>query len=177
MLGVLLSLLKIYNGNFLTSSRLLFAMGRRNLLDARLSRLHPRFQTPTMAVLLIGVATAMASFLGQAVLVPISEVGSLASAVGWFATCLAFCCGAGGRITPRARIVGLSGSLIAAAMIAMKLIPWVPGSFRTFEFAAMGLWAGLGLVLWMLRKWKSDSRKDAVTPRTQRSGQEILPRR
>ena len=37
MFAVLLSLLKIFNGNFLTSTRLLFAMGRRGLLDARLA--------------------------------------------------------------------------------------------------------------------------------------------
>jgi len=176
MMGVLLSLLKIYNGNFLTSSRLLFAMGRRNLLDARLSQLHPRFQTPTIAVLFIGGATAIASFLGQAVLVPISEVGSLASAIGWLATCVAFCCGAGGKTSRGAWLIGMSGSLIAAAMIAMKLVPWIPGSFRSFEFAAMGLWAALGLILWMFRKWNSESRKDAEAQRAQSSSQE-MPRR
>jgi len=41
------------------------------------------------------------------VLVPISEVGSLAAAVGWLATCLAFCNGAGGvASTRRLRMVG-----------------------------------------------------------------------
>jgi APA family basic amino acid/polyamine antiporter len=159
MLGVLLSLLKIYNGNFLTSSRLIFAMGRRNLLDGRLSRLHPRYQTPNLAIIFIGCAAAMASFLGQAVLVPISEVGSLAAAVGWFATCLAFCCGAGGRISGRARAVGVCGALVAAAMIAMKLIPWVPGSFRTYEFIAMGGWAALGLGLWVWRTLAKSQRR------------------
>src|SRR5436305_1392569 len=37
MLAVLLSLLKIFNGNFITSTRLLFAMGRRRMLDGRLA--------------------------------------------------------------------------------------------------------------------------------------------
>src|SRR5260370_27347429 len=99
MFAVLLSLLKIFNGNFLTSTRLLFAMGRRELLDARLGRIDEHFRTPIVAVLFVGSFTAIASFLGQAVLVPISEVGSLAAAVGWLATCLAFSVGAGGVAT------------------------------------------------------------------------------
>jgi amino acid transporter len=70
MLGALLSLLKIFNGNFLTATRLLFAMGRRNLLDRRLSQVHPRFPAPAVAVAFAGVLPAAASFLGQAVLVP-----------------------------------------------------------------------------------------------------------
>src|SRR5262245_43317362 len=89
MFAVLLSLLKIFNGNFITSTRLLFAMGRRRLLAARLAEVDQRFKTPKVAVLFAGGFTVIASFLGQAVLVPISEVGSLAAAVGWLATCLA----------------------------------------------------------------------------------------
>ena len=119
------------------------------MLDERLSRLHTRYQTPSLAVIFIGCAAAIASFLGQAVLVPISEVGSLASAAGWLATCLAFCYGAGGPISGRVRAVGICGAVVAAAMIAMKLIPWVPGSFRAFEFLAMGGWALLGALLWL----------------------------
>ena len=38
---------------------------------------------------LMAVLTAAASFLGDAILVPVSEVGSLAVGVGWLSTCLA----------------------------------------------------------------------------------------
>lgn len=151
MLAVLLSLLKIFNGNFLTSTRLLFAMGRRGLLDARLSKIDPRFRTPKVAVVFVGVLTAAASFLGQAVLVPISEVGSLTSAVGWLATCLAFCLGAAGAISPRRRAVGVAGAAIASMMIVMKLVPSVPGSFERYEYIALGAWVAIGLVLWTRR--------------------------
>src|SRR6185369_11773058 len=99
MLGVLFSLIKIFNGNFLTSTRLLFAMGRRDLLDGRLARVHENYRTPTAAVAFAGAVTVIASFLGQSALVPISEVGSLASAAGWLATCMAFCFGAGNAAT------------------------------------------------------------------------------
>jgi len=152
---VLLSLLKIFNGNFLTSTRLLFAMGRRNLLDGRLARVDQNFRTPRTAILFVGCFTALASFLGQAVFVPISEVGSLAAAIGWLATCLAFCSGAGNVATSlRLRVIGFSGVAVAIMLILIKVVPPIPGSFGRYEYLALGAWAALGLVLWTRRKEK-----------------------
>ena len=152
MFAVLLSLLKIFNGNFLTSTRLLFAMGRRELLDARLARVDERHRTPVVAVLFVGSFTAIASFLGQAVLVPISEVGSLAAAVGWLATCLAFSVGAGGvATTARLKMIGYSGAGVAILLIMMKVVPIVPGSFGRYEYLALAAWISLGLVMWKRR--------------------------
>ncbi|HMG36180.1 MAG TPA: APC family permease [Blastocatellia bacterium] len=152
MLGVMFSLLKIFNGNFVTSTRLLFAMGRRGLLDPRLANLHERYQTPKLAVLFVGLITAAASFLGQAVLVPITEVGSLTSAIGWLATCCAFLAGAGKAVTGGGRIAGVFGAFVAAALILMKLLPLVPGSFGRYEYAAALAWIVLGAAFWMNRK-------------------------
>ena len=152
MFAVLLSLVKIFNGNFLTSTRLLFAMGRRRLLDPRLARVDDRFGSPKIAVLFAGCFTVVASFLGQAVLVPISEVGSLAAAVGWLATCLSFCRGAGGAAsTMRLRIVGYCGATVSMMLILMKLFPSIPGSFGQYEYAALIVWLMLGVALWARR--------------------------
>jgi len=152
MFGVLLSLVKIFNGNFLTSTRLLFAMGRRGLLNQRLGEVDQRYRTPKTAIIFAGALTAVASFLGQAVLVPISEVGSLAAAIGWLATCLAFSSGAGGVAKSlKLKLVGYGGAAVATLLILMKLVPLVPGSFERYEYLALGVWALLGLVLWLRR--------------------------
>src|SRR5207302_3183958 len=76
--GAALSLLKVFNGMFLSTTRLLYAMGRRGLLGARLGAVDTRFGTPTVAIGLVCAVTLLATFLGRAVLVPISNVGSLA---------------------------------------------------------------------------------------------------
>ena len=68
----------------MAASRLLFAMGRRGLVDGRVGEVHPQNQTPSLAVVWVGIATAVCMFLGDAILVPITEVGSVASAwAGW----------------------------------------------------------------------------------------------
>ena len=96
-LGVVLSLVKVFNGNFLAATRLLYAMGRRDLLGGRLGQVHPRYRTPFVAVAVVGGLSVLGTFLGRAALVPITEVGSLCGAAVWLATSLAYCCGAGGN--------------------------------------------------------------------------------
>ena len=152
MFGVLLSLLKIFNGNFITATRLLFAMGRRKLLDSRLAIVDQRFKTPKVAIAFAGSLTALASLAGQAVLVPISEVGSLAAAIGWLATCLAFSSGAGKVADSlRLRLVGYTGAAVALMLIGMKVVPLIPGSFGRYEYIALGVWIVFGFLLWNRR--------------------------
>jgi len=142
--AALLSLFKVFNGNFVAASRLLFAMGRRGLVDGRLSTVHPENQTPATAVLWVGVATGACMFLGSAILVPISDVGSLASAIGWCAACAAYL-----RMNPpaRERAIAIMGALVSFAMVLMKVLPYVPGNFSRWEWLALGLWLVIGILI------------------------------
>jgi len=143
--AALLSLFKVFNGNFIAASRLLFAMGRRGLVDARLASVHPQNQTPAAAVASVGVATACCMFLGTAILVPISEVGSVAAASGWFAVCAAYLCmKLEMRLRVRDRLIAVLGALVALAMVLMKFAPFVPGHFSGWEWLALTLWIILG---------------------------------
>jgi amino acid transporter len=141
MATALVSLLKIFNANLLTASRLLFALGRRHLVDSRLARLHPKNQTPTVAILAIGAAIALALFLGNAILVPASEVGSVVGALGWMAACAAYY-----RLSPSpgGRRVAAVGVLVTSLMAVMKILPFVPGHFTGYEWLALAIWCVLG---------------------------------
>jgi APA family basic amino acid/polyamine antiporter len=144
MAAALLSLFKVFNGNLIAASRLLFAIGRRGLVDERLGRVHSRNQTPSVAVLCIGMATAACMFLGDAILVPISEVGSVASAIGWLATCASY---HQMDPAPRQRFIALVGVIVGLLMILMKIIPGIPGHFSKYEWLALGIWILIGLSL------------------------------
>src|SRR5437773_2693502 len=141
-LAALASLLKIFNGNLVAASRLLFALGRAGLVHAGFGRVHERNLTPSVAVLALGGVTAVASCLGDAILVPITEVGSMASALGWLAACVAFFClrkGAGDRA------LAVAGMIVAGALVLMKLLPFVPGHFTLYEWMVLLVWVGVGL--------------------------------
>src|SRR5205807_1238760 len=82
LLMAMFGLFQCFNGNFVASSRMLFAFGRRGTIPAGFGAVHPTFQTPSAAVLGIAAGTLGAQLLGDALLVPVTEVGSMASALG-----------------------------------------------------------------------------------------------
>jgi len=98
----------------------------------------------------MAILTAAASFLGDALLVPITEVGSLAVGVGWLSACAAYL--ARSRPPAPGRALALAGAAVSTAIILMKALPQVPGSFTRPEWIAFGLWSALGLVFWLGRK-------------------------
>jgi amino acid transporter len=142
--AAILSLVKVCNGMFLSATRLLFALGRRGYVPAGFGVVNDRFGTPTRAILAVGLFTAFAAPLGRAILIPITEVGSFAAAVGWLGTCLAFLCGAGKLVTRRTGAVAAVGALVSAAMALMKLLP-IPGGFQMWEYVALAAWVAVGL--------------------------------
>jgi amino acid transporter len=149
--AALLSLFKCFNGNFIAASRLLFALGRRGLVDSRAGHIHPEHQTPTAAILCIGIATAACMLLGDAILVPVTEVGSVACATGWAATCAAYISmGRSGKLPGQSKLsaaewlVAAFGLSVAIAMLLMKVVPAIPGHFTVYEWLALGIWIALG---------------------------------
>ena len=148
LFGAFLSLLKIFNGNFVAATRMLYAIGRRDLVHPSLGRVHAGFGTPVVAISLMAVFTAAAAMFGDAILVPITEVGSLAVGVGWFSACAAFIVRRRGG---ESAAMAYAGAGVAAAIVLMKVVPAVPGSFTAAEWTAFVAWSGLGLVFWLAR--------------------------
>jgi APA family basic amino acid/polyamine antiporter len=144
--AALLSLFKCFNGNFVAASRLVFALGRRRMIHTRAGSIHPLHQTPSVAVVCVGIATAICMLLGDAILVPITEVGSVACAIGWSAACAAYLAlgrrAQNGEVAPTA--IALLGLLVGIAMILMKVVPLVPGHFTVYEWIALAAWIAVG---------------------------------
>jgi amino acid transporter len=140
----LVALLQAFNANMVAASRLLFAMGRRNLLWPKMSRLHVVNHTPALAVLAVGATTGLAIFLGEAGLVPILEVGAVACAVGWMSACASYF-----LMKPSAldRAAAVFGFLVTLSMILVKVLPVVPGHFTRPEWLALAIWFFLGLLV------------------------------
>jgi APA family basic amino acid/polyamine antiporter len=152
LFGAFLSLLKILNGNFMAATRMLYALGRRNLVHGSLGQVHDVFGTPSIAIVLMASLTVAAAAFGDAILVPVTEVGSLAVGVGWLSACAAYLARNRRRVaTSRRTTMAWIGTAVAAAIVLMKVVPAVPGSFTGAEWTALTAWSGLGLVFWMAR--------------------------
>jgi basic amino acid/polyamine antiporter, APA family len=166
----LFGLFQCFNGNFAASARLLFAYARRGTVAPWFATVHAIFSTPSVAILGITVGTLVGLLLGDAILVPVTEVGSMASALGWLAACASFWIverrSALGHpelevAAPRrvrrifTRAITALAIGVSALFVLMKLVPAFPGHFTHAEWIALAVWLVLGAVLH--RRSKSDS--------------------
>src|SRR5580658_7824093 len=140
----LFGLFQCFNGNFAASTRLLFAYARRGTVSPAFAAIHERFATPSVAVVGVTAATLLALLLGDAILVPITEVGSMASALGWLAACASFW-----LVDPRPRMRAITtlGVVVSLLLLVMKLIPAFPGHFTQAEWIALAIWLLIGAIL------------------------------
>ena len=154
LLVAILGLCQCFNGNFVAASRLLFSFGRRGTIPGRFGKLHTAFQTPSFAIVAIAGGTLLGVFLGDALLVPVTEVGSMASAAGWLAACTSLA-----AVEPRARVRGIAamGALVSMVLVAMKLIPAFPGHFSRGEWMALAMWLALGGALHVFKSGERGS--------------------
>jgi APA family basic amino acid/polyamine antiporter len=151
LFGAFLSLLKIFNGNFVAGTRMLYALGRRNVVHPSLGRVHPVFGTPAVAISLLAVLTMVCAMFGDAILVPVTEVGSLTVGIGWLSACVAYILRQRALADRRSPGMAWLGVAVSTAIILMKIVPGVPGSFTRAEWIAFAAWCGVGLGFWLTR--------------------------
>ena len=117
---------------------------RRGTIYARFGKVHERFLTPSVAIVGIASATIVGLLLGDAILVPVTEVGSMAAATGWFMACLSF------WLVEKhlaKRLITTLGIGVALLLVLMKLLPAFPGHFSMAEWLALAVWLAIGLML------------------------------
>jgi hypothetical protein len=89
--------------------------------------------------------------LGDAILVPVTEVGSVACAIGWAAACAACLTLARSkpdliRLSATDQGIAIFGLLVAIAMALMKVVPAIPGHFSRYEWIALAVWILIGAI-------------------------------
>jgi amino acid transporter len=158
LLGAVVSLFKVFNGCFVAATRMIYGMGKRQLVHPSLAQVHPRFLTPHISIAFAGAITVVGALMGEAVLVPISEVGSMAVSVGWLAACLSYLKGVGWDDGTKpgigATLAAGLGALVSIVFILMKLLPFVPGHLTGVEYLSLVAWMAIGVVLWRAAKLK-----------------------
>jgi basic amino acid/polyamine antiporter, APA family len=154
MIATAASLLKAWNGVFMMAVRLLVAMARAGYVPPALARLHPRFQSPSWAVLAAGAFNICGLMLGKAAIEPITDMSAMVLTLTYV-----MCCWTVLRIRARggqahfqvpggAMLIWLAlvGSFLMAT--CAFLAPFWQQSGLPSEWKLLGVWGAIGLVLW-----------------------------
>lgn len=90
ILGGIAGIITSWNGFYIGASRAIYAMARAKMLPGFLGYLHPKYKTPSNAILLIGALTTFCPLLGRKMLVWLVDAGGLAIVVAYFLVSLSF---------------------------------------------------------------------------------------
>lgn len=118
ILGALAGLITTFNALFYATTRVIFAMSRARLLPGVFSRLHPKYQTPYIAVLFTGAISMLGPFLGRKWLVPLADIGG----------------------------IGFVAMYLGGAMAAYKLRSAEPGLIRPYQMPGGKLMAAVAAI-------------------------------
>jgi hypothetical protein len=111
------------------------------LLGTALAYWKPHFHCdPDKLASRIACRTRLLS-IRHAILVPVSEVGSLAVGVGWLSACAAYLAHHGREDSTT---MAWMGAAVSLSIVLMKIVPQAPGSFTGAEWTAFIGWSALG---------------------------------
>jgi len=170
--AALLGLLTSWNAIFMAASRLLFALGRARMIPPVFKAIHPRFRSPTGAVLFVGAIGALGVPLGQGGLTPVLNMGVIC----WAAVFLLVTAGTlRMRIrqpdlsrpfrVPGGRVVMALGVVGAAFFVFLSLRdPYVSAEGLPMEWTLLAAWILLGAGFW----WMARRVRGEVTESTRR---------
>ncbi len=79
-----------WNGFLLGASRLLYAMAASGMLPRWFGRVHPRYRTPSDAILFVGGLSVLSPLFGRQMLVWLVDAGGLAIVIAFFLVAVTF---------------------------------------------------------------------------------------
>lgn len=154
--GAMAGLLTTLNAFFVAATRVVFALGRAQLMPKKFGEIHPKYQTPTYATYFVGALTILGPFIGKPLIAPFLNIGSLAFMLVWCAIALSaykLRVDAPGfkrpYSMPGGKNMGIIAFLCALVVTGALVIPQSPGSLVTYEYVLFGGWIVLGAVIWM----------------------------
>ncbi|CAN5202455.1 hypothetical protein BH20ACT9_BH20ACT9_14710 [soil metagenome] len=134
------------------ASRLLYAMAQSGMLPRWFARVHPRFRTPSNAVLFVGGLSVLSPLFGEQMLVWLVDAGGLSIVVAYLMVTVSFL--ALRRREPDMerpfRVSGGSAVGVLAAVsslgLALLFLPGMPSALIwPYEWIIVGLWSLVGL--------------------------------
>jgi APA family basic amino acid/polyamine antiporter len=161
LLAGFLGIVTTWNTVFIAGSRVIFAFGRARIIPSTFARVHPRFETPHIAILFTGVIASLGILLGRSAILPIVNVAGGGYALAFIFSCLGVA--KLRRKRPSARrpyrapggiVLPIFGFGLSVLMVFLTIYqPYVNSPDRfPMEWAIIIIWTLLGILFWVLAR-------------------------
>lgn len=158
IIGGLAGIVTSWNSFLLGGSRLFYAMAESRMISSKFMLLHPKYNTPTHAIYLIGAISMIAPFFGRRMLVWITDAGSFAAVIAYLIVCISFVLLQ--RKEPELhrpyrienpRFVGTMAIFFSCLFLLLYIVPFSfsQSALCWQEWIIVGIWAFAGIVLYL----------------------------
>jgi amino acid transporter len=155
VIGGIGGILTSWNAFIIGGSRVMFALGESGMLPRVFARIHPRYKTPHISVLCIGVLSCCSPLFGRTILVWLIDAGSFAVVVAYTFVPVAFLALRRREPDmprpfrlPAGRFLGSVAVLMGCALFTLYL-PWSPAALIwPQEWLLVLGWSLLGVVFY-----------------------------
>lgn len=160
IIGGMAGIVTSWNSFFMGGSRAIYSLAESKMLPGFLAKLHPKYKTPTNAILLIGVISVVAPFFGRAMMIWLTNAGSFGVVVAYVLVSMSFLvlrfrkpdmirpykvkCG---------KIIGSIAVLLSGFMMLLYF-PGMPSGLVKEELIMVGAWTVLGIIFYSIAKLK-----------------------
>lgn len=157
--GGVAGILTSWNSFYVGGSRAIYSMAACGMLPPFLSKLHPKYKTPSNAIILIGIITTLVPFLGKNMLVWLSNAGGFSIVISYSMVSLSFIVLR--KTEPdmprpyKVKNVKLVGAISVCMCIFLGLmyLPGAPASLLwPYEWGIIITWAILGVIFYVWAK-------------------------
>ncbi len=162
-----------WNAFFMGGSRAIAAMAQKKMLPASLGYIHPKYNTPTNAIILIGVVTTFAPLFGKSMMTWLVNAGSFTVVIAYFMVVLSF-------IKLRVDEPGLNrpynvknwkfvggGALAMTCLMIVMCLPGFPAALSwPYEWGIILGWFTLGGVFYTMATAREVSRRRKILIRS-----------
>ena len=161
IIGGMAGIITTWNSFFIGGSRAIYALADSKMLPAFLGKLHPKYKTPTNAVLLIALISCIAPFFGRKMMLWITNAGSFSIVIAYLLVSVSF-------LVLRKKdpemnrpykvsngmICGFCAVVLSAFFGVLYVVPVFSSALVKEEWIMVGLWTVLGIIFYTYSKIK-----------------------
>src|SRR5699024_153917 len=151
------------NGFVLASSRLLFAMSRAKIIPEAFGKLHPKYNTPHVAIIFTIAISALAPWFGREALVWVVDMSSIGVSIAYLYTCYTsfylfkwssttIIDPAIQSVSPFNKAISLLGVICSSIFILLLLLPMSPAFLGIESRIALVVWIVIGVIFYVFKR-------------------------
>jgi len=171
LVAAVLGLVTTWNAVFVAGTRVIFVLGRAQLVAPSLGKVHPLFGSPSNAAIFVGIVAGCAVLIGRNFIAPVINVVATCSSLVFLAICWGVI-----RLrkqrpeaprpyrAPGGAAIPAAGIVVAAAMLLLSLYEPYRNRADTVvpaEWLVLVLWIILGILFWTLTARRRRALSDA----------------